>query len=183
MNNWENLILLITNPYFIGLFLVTFSIVPILKYIRRFYPKSYKKAAEESENFMKELQNNKEDKKLFKKANLKIVIFIFGPTFLLFAIYIAYNLFIGTELKPACIQEAFSKFSGIIIMLIGLYVIKSDKIHKWLFKDDYEKVIELYNKQSGNDPFNKYAEKYLPIFGYFFILLGISAIIYLLFFS
>ena len=64
MNSWEDFILLITNPYFIALFLFTLAIGPILKYLRRFYPESLQKAAIESENFTKELQRNKEDKKV-----------------------------------------------------------------------------------------------------------------------
>ncbi|MEN8146259.1 MAG: hypothetical protein ABFR02_01415 [Campylobacterota bacterium] len=183
MNSWEDFILLITNPYFIGLFLITLAIEPILKFIRRFYSESHKKAVEESENFIKELQNNKEDKKLYNKANLKIGLFIFGPTLLLFAIYIAYNFLIGAELKPQSIKETFAKFATISIITLGLYGIKSDKINKWLFKDDYQRVTELTYKQSGGEAFYKYYEKYFPIAGYFFLSIGIFGFINMLFFD
>ena len=183
MSKWEDFIWLITNPYFVGILLLTLAIGPILKFIRRFYSKSQKKAVEISENFTKELQNNKEDKKIYNKANAKIGLFMFGPTFLLFIIYIAYIFFSGGELKPQCIKEAFGKFATICIVTIGLYTIKTDKINRWLFKNDYQRVKELTYKQSGGEVNYKYYEKYSPIFGYFFLLLGISGFINMFFFN
>jgi len=183
MNNWEDFIWLITNPYMIALFLFALALEPIMKYLRRFYPESHKKAVEKSENFNKELLNNKEDKKLYNKANMKIGLFIFGPTFLLFTISITYNYFMGEELKLQCIIKEFGKFAYIFIMTLGFYAIKMDVIHRLLFKDDYQKVMEFSYKQSGNDPLMKYYEKYAPIFGYLILLFGIFGFIYMLFFD
>lgn len=102
---------------------------------------------------------------------------------MLFTIYIAYNLLIGVELKPQCIKEAFAKFATIAITTLGLYAIKSDKIHRWLFKDDYQRVTELAYKQSGGEAFYKYYEKYFPIAGYLFLLLGVFGSINMFFFD
>ncbi len=181
MNNWEDFILLITNPYFIGLFLLTLAIEPILKFIRRFYSESQKKAVQESENFIQELKDNKEDKKLFNNANLKIGLFIFGPTFLLFALYITYNFLIGEELKPRCVREVFGHFATIGITTLGLYSINPDKINKLLFKDNYQRVTELMYKQSGGEESYRYYQKYFKFFGYFFFILGIVGFVSMFF--
>ena len=181
MNNWEDFIWLITNPYFIGLFLLALAIEPILKFIRRFYSESQKKALQESEDLFQKLKDNKEDRKLFNSANLKIGLFIFGPTFLLFALYIAYSFLIGEELKPHCVKEVFGHFATIGITTLGLYSINSDKINKWLFKDDYKRVTELMYKQSGGEEVHKHYEKYFKFFGYLAIILGVVGFVSMFF--
>jgi hypothetical protein len=173
MNSWDDFIWLITNPYFIALFLFALALEPIIKYMRRFYPESQQKVVKESEKFFQELKENNEDRKLFQKANMKILFFIFGPTFIVFLIYIAYSLIVGLELKPVCIRDAFAKSATLFAITLGIYAIKTDKINRLLFKDDYDKVMELSKRQAGNDSFNKFFEKYSPIFGYLFVLFGI----------
>ena len=181
MNNWEDFIWFITNPYFIGLFLLTLAIEPILKFIRRFYSESQKKAVQESEKFIQELKDNKEDKKLFNRENLKIGLFIFGPTFLLFALYITYNFLIGEELKPHCVKELFGHFATIGVTTLGFYTINTDRVHKWLFKENYQRVTELMYKQSGGKESYGYYQKYVEFFGYFFFIVGIIGFVSMFF--
>lgn len=183
MNSWEDFIWLITNPYFIAFFLFALALEPLLKYVRRFYPETLQKAANDSERFIEELHKNTEDRKVFLKANLKIVLFIFGPTLIFLFIYIAYMFFTGSELKPIFLKEAFGKVATIVIITIGLYAIKTDQVHRLLFKHDYQKVMELTRKQIGSDPFYKYYEKYSPIFGYFFLFLGVIGFVMQVFFE
>lgn len=173
MNSWDDFIWLITNPYFIALFLFVLALEPFLKYLRRFYPESQQKAAKESEEFFQHLKENTEDRKLYQKANMKVFLFIFGPTFIVFLIYITYSLIVGLDLKPVCVRDAFAKSATLFAIMLGIYVIKSDQISQLLFRDDYDKVMELSKRQAGNDSFYKFFEKYSPIFGYIFILFGI----------
>lgn len=178
----ENFIQLITNPYFISLFLLILLIEPIIKFMRRFYPESYKKSLQESESFFQELKENREYKRLFRNANLKIWLFLFGPTFLLFLIYIIYNILIGKELKLYCIKTFLSNLSTIVIMTLGLYSIYTDRINRWLFKDDYQKVMQLFYRQSGGKELYEKYEKYFRIFGYFlfiFALVGFVSIFFI----
>jgi poly(A) polymerase Pap1 len=177
MNSFDDFIWLITNPYFIALFVFALALEPLLKYLRRFYPVSLQKAANESEKFSQDLKENIEERKIFQKSNMKVFFFIFGPTIIVFLSYIVYKLIIGEELKPICVRDAFGKISTIGIVTLGIYTIKSDQINKLLFQDDYEKTMELTKKQMGNDPFYKYFEKYAPFFGYLFVLLGIIGFI------
>ncbi len=182
MRTWDDLLWLYSQPEFIALLLFSMALYPLLKFLRRFYPESLQKAANESENFAKELQKNSENRKIYRKANMKIGFFIFGPTFILLFIYIAYSLIIGSELKAACVKEVFGKISTIAIITLGIYAIKADRIDRLLLQDDYEKAMELTKKQIGSDPFYRYYEKYLPFFGYFFILLGIVGFVAQVFF-
>ena len=181
MSNWENFIWIISSPYFIGLFLVSLAIEPFLKFIRRFYSESQKQAVQESEEFIQGLKENKEDRKLFNRANLKIGLFIFGPTFLLFAFYLAYKYLTGEELQLHCMQEKFGHFATIAVTTLGFYTINNERVHKWLFKEDYEKVLELIYKQSGGEESYKQYEKYLQFFGYFFFIVGIVGFVSMFF--
>ena len=180
MNNWDDFIWLITNPYFIALLIFGLALEPLLKYMRRFYPESQKKAAKESEEFFQHLKEDTEDRKLFQKTNMKVGLLIFGPTLLVFLSYITYSLIVGLELKPVCVRAAFAKSAIILVITLGIYAIKSDQINRLLFQDDYDKVMELSKRQSGNDPFYKLFEKYSPIFGYFFVALGIFGFVELI---
>ncbi|WP_373032954.1 hypothetical protein [Sulfurovum sp.] len=173
MNSWDDFIWLITNPYFIALFLFALALEPLLKYMRRFYPESQQKAAKESEEFFQHLKENTEDKKLFQKANMKVILFIFGPTLIVFLIYIAYSLIVGLELKPVCVRDAFAKSATLFAITLGVYAIKTEQISRLLLQDDYDKVVELSKKQVGSDPITKFFEKHSPIFGYFSVVLGL----------
>ncbi len=181
MDIWDDFIWLITNPYFIALFLFALALEPILKYMRRFYPASQQKAANEAEKFFQDLRENAEDRKLYNKANMKVFLFIFGPTFIVFLSFIAYGLIVGLELKPVCIRDAFAKSATLFAIMLGIYAIKNDQVSRLLFRDDYDKVMELSKRQAGDDPSYKLFEKYLPIFGYFFVLFGIVGFAVLVF--
>ena len=181
MNSWDNFIWFITNPYFIALFIFALALEPLLKYMRRFYPESHQKAAKESKEFFQHLKENKEAKKLFQKANIKVNLFLFAPTLIVFLIYIAYSLIVGLELKPVYVIGAFSKSATLLAITLGIYAIKTEQINRLLFKDDYDKVIELSKRRTGSDPFSKFLEKYSLVFGYFFVLLGIVGFVELVF--
>ena len=177
MHGWEDFLWLMTNPYFIAMLLSGFAIEPILRYLRRFYPESLQKASIEAENFRKELQKNKEDKKIYQKANLKAALFITGPTFILFFASLVYIFFTEIEFNPQCILKVFGSIAPFGIITFAIYFIYTDKVNRLLFKNDYEKVMELTYKHMGSDPLHKKFEKFAPIIGYFFLLLGVTTFI------
>jgi len=183
MSSWENFIWIITSPYFIGLLLVTLAIEPFLKFIRRFYSESQKQVVQESEKFLQGLKENKEDRKLFNRANLKIGLFIFGPTFLLFALYLAYKFLTGEELQLHCIQEKFGHFGTLSITTLGVYGLNMERVNKWLFKENYEKVLELMYKQSGGEESYKKYEKFSKYSAYLAFIVGIVGFVGMFFYK
>jgi hypothetical protein len=167
----------INNPFLIVLIILIFTIESIVKYLRRFYPESQKKAVQEAEEFRQSLKNNKEDKKIYKKSQLKLFFFLFLPTIFLFIGYLVYNYFFGEPIKVRCMLYVFSKIFTISSVLFFIYFINFEKINKLVLQDDYEKMKELSAKQVGSDKLSLIAKKYIPTIGYFFLLLWLFSMI------
>lgn len=176
MRNWEDFIWLFKQPKFIALFLFAMALPPLLKYLRRFYPKSLQKITNETEAFTKELEKNENDSKLIKQSNLYGVMLIFLPAFLIFSIYLIGSYLNGTDLSPYFIKSSIAfVFSPILFICIGIFSINHESILKYKLKDDYQRYLDIYNKVNTIDPFFHFIEKHKKIFGYMFIVFGLIA--------
>lgn len=178
MRNWEDFIWLFKQPKFIALFLFAMSLPLLLKYLRRFYPKSLQKITNETEAFTEELAKNKSDSKLVKQSTLYEAMLIFLPAFLIFSIYLISSYFNGTKLSPYFVKNSIAFiFSPVLFIGIGIFIINHESILKYKLKDNYQRYLDIYNKVNTIDPFSHFIEEHKKIFGYMFIVLGLITLV------
>ena len=174
MRNWDDFIWLITQPGFIALFLFAIALQPMLKFLRRYYPKSLRKAADDSDAFKEELAKNEQDSKLVRQIYIYEGALIFFPALLIFTIYLCYSYYNGTILTPYFIRNAFAEiFAPMMFIGAGIVGIKHDAILRHKLKTDYQRYIEIYDKGNDVDPLAGFFEKHMNKFGYVFIVFGI----------
>ena len=175
MYSWDDLLPILTNPYFIALIAVSVLIEPFIRFLRRFYPESMKRAVTESEKIREKMK--KEEGILLQRAYLKIVFAVLALPIAIFLLNLIYLLLIGGELRLSCIHDLIAKYSAVIIVFFGLYIVNEDKINRRLFKNDYQKIKELKHRLKGNDPFEKFFYKNGKIMGYIMLLFGAAGFI------
>ncbi len=170
MYSWDDLLPILTNPYFIALIAVSVLIEPFIRFLRRFYPESMKRAVTESEKIREKMK--KEEGILLQRAYLKIVFAVLALPIAIFLLNLIYLLLIGGELRLSCIHDLIAKYSAVIIVFFGLYIVNEDKINRRLFKNDYQKIKELKQRLKSNDPFEEFFYKNGKIMGYIMLLSG-----------
>ena len=91
MYSWDDLLPILTNPYFIALIAVSVLIEPFIRFLRRFYPESMKRAVTESEKIREKMK--KEEGILLQRAYLKIVFAVLALPIAMFLLnsYICYR--------------------------------------------------------------------------------------------
>ncbi len=175
MYSWDDLLPLLTNPYFIALIAISVLIEPFIRFLRRFYPESMKRAVTQSQKVREEMK--KEDGALLQKAYLKIVFAVSALPIAIFLLNLLYLLSTVGELRLSCIHDLIAKYSAVIILFFGLYIVNEDKIERRLFKSDYQKITELKQRLKGNDPFEEFFCKNAKITGYIMLLFGATGFI------
>ncbi len=114
----------------------------------------------------------KEEGILLQRAYLKIVFAVLSLLIAIFLLNLLYLLLIGGELRLSCIHDLIAKYSAVIIVFFGLYIVNEDKIERKLFKNDYQKITELKQRLKGSDSFEKFFYKNAKIMGYIMLLSG-----------
>ena len=176
MHSWEDFLWLFSQPEFIALLLFALAIEPILKFLRRFYPKPLQKIVDDCETFKEELAKNEADSKLMKQSYFYEAMLIFLPALSIFSIYLTYSYFNGNVLSRYFVMDSFaSVFAPVMLISIGIVSIKHEAILKHKLKDDYRKYLEIYKKANSIDPYANFIEKNKRIFGYLFIAFGLLA--------
>ncbi len=100
----------------------------------------------------------------------------------IFLLNLLYLLLIGGELRLSCIHDLIAKYSAVIIVFFGLYIVNEDKIERKLFKNDYQKMTELKQRLKGTGPFEEFFYKNAKIVGYIMLLFGATGFIVISFF-
>ncbi len=178
MGNWGDFIWLITQPGFIALFLFGIALQPLLKFLRRYYPKSLRKAANDSDAFKEELAKNEQDSKLVRQIYIYEGVLIFVPSLLILTIYLCYAYLNGAVLTPYFIRSAVAGiFTPIMFVGLGIVGIKHDAILRHKLKADYKRYMKIFNKRNAVDPLAAFFEKHMNKFGYAFIVFGIVGFI------
>lgn len=174
MQSWEDFLWIYKQPEVIALLLFLMVLHPLLKYLRRFYPKSLQKIANDSEVFTAELAKNQTDSKLMKQSHFYESMLIFIPALLIFTLYLTDSYINGTVLSPYFIKESFTSiFAPIMFISLGTVSIKSEEILKFKLKDDYQRYLKLKNKANMIDPYAQFFEKNKNFFGYMIIAFGL----------
>jgi hypothetical protein len=178
MQNWENVLWLFKQPEFIALLIFAMALQPILKFLRRFYPKSLQKIANDSDAFTEELAKNEKDSKLMRRSYLfEMALFFLLPA-LVFATYLFYSYFTGTVLSPKYVRGAFaSLFAPILFINIGIVSINHAALLKSILKSDYQRYLEISDKGNRIDPLAIFFEKNKKVFGYGMITFGLVGFI------
>ena len=176
LDSWENIVLIIKNPWFIALILTAISLESLIKFMRRFYTKEQRREIEEFNKFQKFIAENSEYRRVYKKANLRIVLFISSPLILGVVFLSLYAIFISGEFNMVCFGDKLIHFGTLFITLGGLYSIKKDSINRWLLGDDFSRYKEIERLLN----IEKYDSAVRP-FGYFVTILGLISFVALFF--
>ncbi len=181
-DSWDTFIYVFTHPYFWVFLVFAMSLEYILKFLRRFYPKSLQKYITDNEEFANELQEDAEDRELVGKVRNLEGIIIFIPALVLMLIYLLFSYFNSVKFTPHFIfHSAFFVFASAMFISVGIYILKGADILSYILKDNYQRYLEINKKISSLDPIIKFFEKYQKFFGYLFILFGLLYIIMVVF--
>ncbi len=115
LDSWENIVLIIKNPWFIALILTAISLESLIKFMRRFYTKKQRREIKEFNEFQKFIAENGECRRVYKKANLRIVLFISSPLILGVVFLSLYAIFISGEFNMVCFGDKLIHFGTLFI--------------------------------------------------------------------
>ena len=178
--SWDSFIYLFTHPYFWMMILFGISLQYILEFMRRFYPKSWQENIAETEEYADELYEDKDDKRIMLKLR-KIEGSIFAiPIVSVTFIYLLFSYYNGAKFTPNFIfSTTLHMSSSIMFLSMGIYMLKKFTILKYFFKDDYQRYLEIDKKAHSFDFVSRFIRKYMKLFGYVFLIFGISTIVFL----